>query len=325
MRRLRISLFGFLFCFSASLFAQTATFVGTDTTTQGNWSSTYGNIGSYIPNGPSVIPSDGSTFNPGAASPFTWGTNVISTSALKTGSSTDIASCWYNNLGSSSPSLTLDVVIPRGQSQTVALYFLDYDRQGRSESVSVTDANNDSPALNGPIAVSGTNFTNGEYLIWTITGEVHINITLVTGPNAVVGGIFFGENSSMPPVVTSGAYVNQAVNKVTDNNTSVRVNTLLVPAGTYLIHFTVSSAFSKGTSNSEGLACSLFPANQPYLTIGSAPSINSSAAFSLSQTAYVTLATPGTITADCFSLTGDAALTVQSELEAITEATINVQ
>src|SRR5579872_897851 len=106
----------------------------------------------------------------------------------------------------------------------------------------------------------------------------------------------------MPPPVTSGAYVNQAVNTVTDNNTTVQVNKLVLPAGTYLIHFTVSIAFSKGTSTSEGLACSLFPSNQPYLTIGQAPSINSSAAFSLSQTTYVTLASPTTISANCFSL-----------------------
>jgi hypothetical protein len=206
MRRMTMSLlvlFGFLFCFNASSFAAapTATFSGTDTTTQGNWMGTYGSVGYYIPNGPSQTPSDGSTFNQGAANPYTWGMNVPGTSALKT-SGGDIASSWYNNLGTSSPSVTFDIIIPSGKSQTVALYLLDYDKGGRSESVTVTDANNDSPPLSGPIAVSGTTFAGGEYLVWTITGEVHINITLVTGANAVASGLFFGENSTMPPPVT---------------------------------------------------------------------------------------------------------------------------
>lgn len=325
MYRLFVCLFvlsGF-FCFTASSFAQTATLSGTDTNTLGNWSSTYGTVGSYIPNGPSVTPSDGSTFNPGAAASYTWGTNVASTSALKTGSATDIASCWYNNLGTSLPSLSFDVVVPAGQSQTVALYLLDYDKQGRSESVQVTDASNNS--LGPLIAVSGNNFANGEYLIWTISGEVHINITLVTGPNAVASGIFFGQNNSMPPPVTSGAYVNQATNQVSSSTTSVQVNKLVVPAGSYLIHFTVSIAFNKnGSANSEGLACSLAPSSSPYLTIDQAPPINSVAALSLSQTDHVTFTAPSTITASCFSLTGDE-LTVQSELEAVAVAAINVQ
>jgi hypothetical protein len=191
MRRLSIFLLvliGFLFCFNASSFAAppttsgTATFLGMDTTTLGGWQGTYGTVGYYIPNGPSVTPTDGSTFNPGAASLYTWGTNVASGSALKTGGGMNIASCWYKNLGNASPSLTLDVDVPSG-SQTVALYFLDYDKQGRSESVSVTDTSGN--PLDGPHGVSATNFANGEYLLWTITGEVHITITLVNGPNAV--------------------------------------------------------------------------------------------------------------------------------------------
>ena len=124
MRQLTISLLvlvGFLFCFNANSFAQSATFLGTDFATQGNWQGQYGTVGSYIPNGPSKTPSDGSTFNPGAASLYTWGLNVASPSALTTGTKTNIASTWYNNFGTSSPSLTLDVIVPAGQSQTVAL------------------------------------------------------------------------------------------------------------------------------------------------------------------------------------------------------------
>lgn len=244
MRRLTIlllALIGFLFCVDSSSFAAppttgpAATLVGTDTTTLGNWSGTYGTVGYYIPNGPSVTPSDGSTFNYGGASLYTWGANVSSTSALKTGTTTDIASCWYNYLGTSSPSVTLDVTVPAGQSQTVAVHFLDYDKQGRAESVSITDASNDTPPLSGPIAVSGTNFANGEYLIWTITGEVHINITLVTGPNAVASGIFFGENSAMPPPAAASAYIHKIPSTFVPT-TITTIATLTLPTGNYFLH-----------------------------------------------------------------------------------------
>jgi hypothetical protein len=132
-------------------------------------------------------------------------------------------------LGTSSPSLTLDVIVPSG-TQTVALYFLDYDKQGRSESVSVTDTSNN--PLSGPTAVSGTNFANGEYLLYTITGEVHINITLVNGPNAVASGIFFGEKGAP---VSASAYFQFAQEEFAPMATST-VAVLNLPAGTFLLH-----------------------------------------------------------------------------------------
>ena len=253
-----VVLVGFLFRFDVSSFAAppvasgTATFLGTDTNTQGNWIGVYGTIGYYIPSGPSSTPSDGSTFNPGAASLWTWGTNVASASALKR-SGGNIASCWYKNFGTSLASLSFDIVVPSGQSQTVALYLLDYDKQGRVESVSVTDASNN--PLSGPTVVSGTNFANGEYLIWTITGEVHVNITLVNGPNAVASGIFFGANT---PPVSSGAYFNYssaAVTVSTGGTTMTPIATLTLPAGTYLLHARVQVNNVLGTPSYETGEC----------------------------------------------------------------------
>ena len=242
-----LALAALVLCLNARSFAAsgTATLIGTDTTTLGNWQGMYGTVGYYIPNGPSVIPSDGSSFSPGGASTYTWGVNVPSPNALKTGASTDIASCWYNNLGTSSPSLTFDVIIPAGQTQTVALYLMDYDHYGRSESVSVTDASNDTPPLQGPNALSGANFVNGEYLVWSISGEVHINITLVGGINAVASGIFFGENGLMPPPVATGAYLFQKTNGSLGAGGYATL-TFTLPAGTYIVQFT-ANAFSNTT------------------------------------------------------------------------------
>ena len=252
MRRLMIFLLaviGPLFCFNASTFAATATLLGTDTTTQGSWLGIYGTVGYYIPDSISKTPTDGSTFSPGAASLWTWGTNVSSASALKTGASTNIASCWYNNAGT----LSFDVVIPSGQSQIVALYLLDYDRKGRAESVTVTDASD--TLLTGPTVVSGTNFANGEYLTYTVTGEVHFDITLISGPNAVASGIFFGETGAP---IAAGAYFNYSstIVSVAAGGTSMTpIATLTLPAGTYLLHARVQINNTLGTPVSEPGEC----------------------------------------------------------------------
>ena len=206
MRQLTILVFviSFLFCFNTSSFAATANLQGIDTTTQGNWMGVYGTAGYDIPNSLLKVATDGTIFSPGAASLYTWGPNVASAGALKTGTSTDIASAWYANVGNSSmPSLILDVMVPTGQpAETVALYFQDYDMKGRVESVSITDVSGN--PLSGPVTISGANFANGEYLVMTVTGEVHIAVTLVNGPNAVVNGVFFGVSSTTPPPVSTG-------------------------------------------------------------------------------------------------------------------------
>jgi hypothetical protein len=120
---------------------------------------------------------------------------------------------------------------------------MDYDHYGRSESVSVTDASNDTPPLQGPNALSGANFVNGEYLVWSISGEVHINITLVGGSiNAVASGIFFGENGLMPPPVATGAYVFQKTNGSLGAG-GLALLTFTLPAGTYIVQIT-ANAFS---------------------------------------------------------------------------------
>jgi hypothetical protein len=96
------------------------------------------------------------------------------------------------------------VNISDGKSHQVALYLLDWDNQGRSESVSILDAASGNP-LTSPQTVS--NFVNGTYLIWTVSGHVTIMVTPISGPNCVVSGIFFGGSGAPPPVAppTTGA------------------------------------------------------------------------------------------------------------------------
>ena len=79
-----------------------------------------------------------------------------------------IASCWYT-----ATSFTVDLNFTDGQAHQVALYLLDWDRQGRSERVDVLDPS--SGAVLDSRTVSG--FGAGEYLLWNVSGPVRLRPT----------------------------------------------------------------------------------------------------------------------------------------------------
>jgi len=57
-----------------------------------------------------------------------------------------------------------------------------------------------------------TNFTNGQYLVWNITGNVNVQIGFTAGTNAVVSGNLFrrAASSSGPPPATSARSLHPA-------------------------------------------------------------------------------------------------------------------
>ncbi|MGH9691912.1 MAG: choice-of-anchor D domain-containing protein, partial [Candidatus Acidiferrales bacterium] len=66
---------------------------------------------------------------------------------------------------------------------------------GRAETVQILDAASNTVLDSRNIS----NFTTGIYLVWTVSGDVKINVIATSGPNAVISGIFFGGNSSTAP------------------------------------------------------------------------------------------------------------------------------
>ncbi len=195
----------------------TASFVGSDTGTKGNWINVYGNQG-YDVVGSGVINPTNATITPAGQSLYTWtpAPALSATQALEVPPSgtSRIASVWY-----SATSFTVDVNVAAGNSYNLELYFLDYDAKGRAETVTLSDANTHA-MLNSQ---SVSNFTNGEYLAWTIAGNVLITFTRTGGANAVLNGLFFdpasvqgtaiAAASALPPtdhaaVVASGSVTN---------------------------------------------------------------------------------------------------------------------
>ena len=170
-----------------------ANFVKTDTTTQGNWQNVYGQDGYNVIEDAVSDPSYAQVQAIGN-SPYIWGTSPSDPRDLQeVGSSNRIAASWF-----SSSSFTIDVNITDGQTHQVALYALDWDGYGggRSEQIDILDA------TTGNVLDSETvsNFQNGEYLVWNVSGKINIRVTNLNGPaNAVLSGLFFDPVTTSPP------------------------------------------------------------------------------------------------------------------------------
>jgi hypothetical protein len=172
----------------------TAQFVTEDRGTRGNWPGVYGTAGSVVfglqtnlppelaagvVTGPLYLftsnsPSADALENPAAPSP----TNRFSACLFSAGE------------------ILLDVPVPVGENQRVALYVME-PGGGRVQRVEVLDTASGLPLDTRTVG----SLTNGAYLVWDVNGPVQLRITRVSGANAVVSGLFFGTASGQAPVV----------------------------------------------------------------------------------------------------------------------------
>lgn len=164
---------------SASL-ASTATFVSADVTTKGSWMGVYGADGHAIEGVSGSVTPSYATWSVANELTWTWTGNTTDVRALQASSSLREATCWYNT------SFTISANVGSSTHQ-IAIYIVDWDSQGRAETVQVTDS------VSGTVLDTRqiTNFTGGEYLLYSVTGSINIKVTENSGPNAVVSGIFF--------------------------------------------------------------------------------------------------------------------------------------
>lgn len=172
-----------------------ATFVASDAVSQGNWQGSYGSDGLSIANGLQYLPAYAS-FTPQNQLNWTWAAGTSDPRALQSAGGGRLASTWYTG-----SSFNMDMNLTDGQQHAVALYGLDFDYRGRSETIQILDAN--SGAVLDTRTIS--NFTNGIYLTWNITGHVTFQVSCNGGPNAVISGVFFGSapvNTSAPAAAT---------------------------------------------------------------------------------------------------------------------------
>ena len=172
---------------SSVTLTSSAKFNGTDTVTEGSWSKNYGTDGYALPE-TSGLPGY-ATFAANGAGTWTWAQSTSDPRAIN-----GQATCWDN----SAKILSFDINLTDGQSHPIALYLLDWDARGRSASIAVTDAATGA-VLDSELA---SNFSNGVYYRWTVKGHVVIQLTPLTGPNAVTSGVFFGGGLSATTAAT---------------------------------------------------------------------------------------------------------------------------
>jgi hypothetical protein len=166
-----------------------ANFTSTDTATQGGWQGVYGSSGYSVVADAQQLP-DAIQVTPSGANVRTWVSSTSDGRGLqKPGFPLDrIAACWY-----STTTFSIDVNITDGQSYQLALYLLDWDQQSRVETVSLVD-----PSSGATLdSRTASDFSGGEYLLWTVSGHVTIQITNGTSsPDAVVSGLFLAPATS---------------------------------------------------------------------------------------------------------------------------------
>ncbi|PYJ08392.1 MAG: hypothetical protein DME25_01655, partial [Verrucomicrobia bacterium] len=157
---------------------------------QGNWRGVYGQEG-WLEAGDSTNLPAGLALN-FAAQLIVWSDGATAQSALlrKAGSGR-VAAIWYGYTN-----LVLDLNFADNAFHSVALYFLDWNTQGGTETVTVVD-HATGAVLDPPRLFPGSTVfpPNGIWGIWDVKGRVLLSISRADGRMVTLNGIFFGRRS----------------------------------------------------------------------------------------------------------------------------------
>ena len=146
----------------------------------------YGNTG-YVVAGDNIAPTAVNlpatvTYTNTGYGPFYYPSAEGSSTALQRPNGTgQVASAFY-----SPTSFTVSLAFSDTSTHRIALYLADFDNQNRSESVQAFDANGN--ALTSAVSVS--NFTGGQYVLFNVTGNVTFQFAHIAGGSAVLAGLF---------------------------------------------------------------------------------------------------------------------------------------
>jgi hypothetical protein len=153
-----------------------------DTTTQGNWIGVYGSQG-YNVIGSAVSYPGYAKVSVSGQTNYTWAATTTDPRGLENPNGQGrIAACWYSSTG-----FSITMNFTDGQIHNLALYFVDWDNRARKEQIQITSD------ATGAVLDTETisSFSGGVYLQWAISGSVVIKVTNLSGPNAVISGVFF--------------------------------------------------------------------------------------------------------------------------------------
>ncbi len=174
--------------------AAEARFISSNSTAKGNWKNNFGRDGFHIAGDGVRKPIYGTVGFSGETTHF-WNPATDDIRALQQAepASGRLASTWYGQ------TLALDVSsLDRGE-HLLSLYLLDWDAKGRSEKIELIDLNTSTVLDQRTVS----DFSAGVYLTWQIQGRIELRFTTLTGPNAVVSGLFFDPVASASPVLSA--------------------------------------------------------------------------------------------------------------------------
>jgi hypothetical protein len=162
-------------------------FVSTDAATKGDWKGVYGSAGWGLAAMPANVvsrPAFVSSLNLPAVPVFTYGDPTADVRGLQRPPMflDRFAAVWFD---AASVQIEFEII---GLTHRVAVYFVDWDLQGRIQKVEILDGSAPATVLDTR-NLSG--FTGGQYLIWDVSGKVILRATKTAGQNAVISGIFF--------------------------------------------------------------------------------------------------------------------------------------
>lgn len=171
-----------------------AQFVKVDAATSGNWRGIYGSDGYNV-----VLHRDASpgyvVTTPAGKTDWWWDESTTEPSALQKSDGSDRwAATWY-----SATSFNVNLAFTDSKAHRVAFYMMDWKDSTRVQTVQVLDAT--TGAVLSQQSVS--DFRNGKYLVFNLSGNVTVRFTRVAGDNAVLEGIFFDPSIAEIPIATA--------------------------------------------------------------------------------------------------------------------------
>ena len=188
-RKVRAGATNFANAVSAPPASATAVFIKADTATQGNWKTNYGTAGYAIAGDRTDLPVYSDITFSGLA-PYVWSNSTVDQRALRKSSLADrIAATWF-----ASTPFNINVSFNDALTHQVALYCLDWDRGGRAETIDVLDAA--TGALLDSQKLSA--FSDGQYIVWNVTGNVSFRVWKQIGYNGVISAVFIDPAAGTP-------------------------------------------------------------------------------------------------------------------------------
>jgi hypothetical protein len=226
-------------------------FVTWDRGTQGNWIGAYGGQGYGIAGGGTQFPAYANVTLTGTTT-SSWASGTADQRDLQTaGGSSRSASYW-----SAPSSFTVGVSQSDGNRHDIGLYFLDGDGSTRSEQIQLIDVATGAVVDTETVSM----FNAGIYLNLSLSGSVLIQITRLSGSNAVLSGLFIDVPHASASLLETdpttqgnwiGTYGAQGYDLI-NNATSMPAYATVTPSGQYSYTWTASTTDSRALQRVSG-------------------------------------------------------------------------